>query len=221
MRYVVPVPPRHATTLRYGARHTSIVDDLTAFSEYCEFGDDRVYLLLAIARTKENENEADLEAPTMRRVVEDPADLERLAAELDHAAGRYERQYRLYLTVNARDALAAFFALRERMDEWIRARLGGDEGVRRKFKRVDREFLSVLQSDGSRADKRLLFDLDDVGPEGAAEFRAELDGPTILLHRETPNGYHVVTEPFDYTEFESDTSYELKTDGLVFVSYIG
>lgn len=198
------------------------MDDIERFREYCEFGADRVFLLLAIARSKENDEGTDPATPTMRRVVEEPADLEPTAAELAHAAERYDRRYRLYLTVNARDALSAFFALRERMDEWIRARLGGDEGVRDKFKRVDREFHSVLQSDGSRADKRLLFDLDDVEPDEAVEFAEDLAAETsILLERETPNGFHYVVEPFDYTGFESDVPYELKTDGLVFVSYVG
>jgi len=44
---------------------------------------------------------------------------------------------------------------------------------------------------------------------------------TVSLRRETPNGYHLVTEPFDYTELATDVTYELKTDGMLFLSYVG
>lgn len=193
--------------------------DLDPFREYCEFGEDRVYLLLAIARDKNDERADDEDTPTMRRVVEDAEDLERSADRLAHAASRYDSRYRLYLTVNARDTVAAFFALRERMDGWLRARLAGDEGVRRKFGRVDREFLSVLQSDGSRADRYFLFDVDDADPDERDRLRGALEAETtVSLDRETPNGYHLVTAPFDYTAFDAPVAYELKTDGLVFVS---
>lgn len=197
------------------------MDDLTELREYCEFGGHRVYLLLAVARTKERGDAGSDAAPTMHRVVEEPGEFDRLASELAHAVRAYDPRYRLYLTVNARDSLAAFFALRERTDEWLRAALGGDEGVRRKFGRVDREFLSALQSDGSRDDGRFLFDLDDVDPDEATAFREDVaDETTVLLDRETPNGYHLVTDPFDYTRFESAVPRELKTDGLVFASYL-
>lgn len=37
---------------------------------------------------------------------------------------------------------------------------------------------------------------------------------------ETPNGYHIVTEPFNYNDLETDVEYELKTDGMLFVEYL-
>ncbi|WP_415381754.1 hypothetical protein [Halosimplex sp. TS25] len=196
--------------------------DLAPFVEYCEFGGDRVYLLLAIARSKENENPGGADAPAIRKVVESEADLERKTAELAHATTRFEERFRLYLTVNARDALDATFALRRSMDDWIEARLHGDEGVRAKFKRVDSEFKSALQSDGCRDETNFLFDLDDATAADRDQLRSQLDGhTTVSLVRETPNGYHLVTEPFDYNRLETDVAYELKTDGLVFVSYLG
>ncbi|WP_436924618.1 hypothetical protein [Halosimplex amylolyticum] len=195
--------------------------ELAPFEEYCEFGGDRVYLLVAVARTKENED-ATGDGPAMRRVVEREADLAPTAAELAHAASRFDETYRLYLTVNARDALGATFALRRSMDDWIEARIHGDEGVRDKFKRVDDAFLSTLQSDGCRDETNFLFDLDDASAAERDRLVTRLEShTTVSLVRETPNGYHVVTEPFDYNRLETDVEYELKTDGLVFVSYLG
>ena len=195
--------------------------DMEPFAEYCEFGGDRVYLLVALARAKENEGTTSNAAPAIRKIVEEEGELARKAAELDHAAERFDERFRLYITANARDALKATFELRRSMDDWLEGRIHGDEGVRAKFRRVDREFVSTLQSDACRDETNFVFDLDDATAADRDALVADLrDHTETSLTRETPNGYHVVTEPFDYTELTTDIEYELKTDGLVFVSYL-
>lgn len=195
--------------------------DVADLREYCRFGEDRVYLLLVIARSKENDEES-ADAPVIRKVVRDAESLECRAAELDHAVRRFDATYRLYLTANARNTLDAFFQFRRDTEDWIEMRLRGDEGVARKFDRMGSEWTSVLQSDRCRDETNFVFDCDDATAAEAAALAERLaDRTTVLLERETPNGHHLVTEPFDYTDFETDVGYELKTDGLVFVSYVG
>ncbi|WP_123534084.1 hypothetical protein [Halosimplex salinum] len=198
------------------------MDELAPFHEYCEFGGDRVYLLVALARAKENEGTSSNSAPAIRKVVEDDDQLDRKAAELAHATRRFDERFRLYLTANARDALKATFELRRSMDDWLEARIHGDEGVRAKFRRVDSEFESTLQSDTCRDETNFVFDLDDAGAGEMDALREELqEHTTVSLVRETPSGYHLVTDPFDYNHLETEIEYELKTDGMVFVSYVG
>jgi hypothetical protein len=195
--------------------------DMAPLREYCEFGEDRVYLLVALARAKENEGTTSNVAPAIRKVVEDGDELARKAAELDHAASRFDERFRLYLTANARDALKATFELRRSMDDWLEGRIHGDEGVRAKFKRVDSEFVSTLQSDACRDETNFVFDLDDATEADRDALVDDLrDHTEIALTRETPNGYHVVAEPFNYNELATAVDYELKTDGMVFVSYL-
>ena len=194
------------------------IDD---FREYCTFGEERVYLLLAIARSKENEDISASDQPTIREVVESEAELERKAAQLAHAVSRFDARYRLYLSANARNTTKAFFELRRRMDDWLQMRFNGDDGVLGKFKRVDSEFKSVLQSDSARDETNFVFDIDDATAAEAERLEATLrERTTVRLIQETPNGYHVVTTPFDYTDLEVDIEYELKTDGMIFVSYL-
>jgi len=193
---------------------------LDELESYCAFGDERVYLLLAIARSKEHEDVTGTTEPAIREVVEDAQDLGRKIEHLDQVVSRFDSRYRLYLSANARDTTTAFFELRERMDDWLRMRLGGNEEVLPKFKRVDSEFKSVLQSDTCKAEPNFIFDLDDVTAAEAETFRNRLgEYTTVRMVRETPNGYHVVTESFNYTEFTAAIEYELKTDGLVFLTY--
>lgn len=198
------------------------MDELEQFHDYCEFGDDRVYLLVALARAKENADTSSNSAPVIRSIVAEEDQLDPKAAELAHATRRFDQRYRLYLTANARDALKATFELRRSMDDWLEGRIHGDEGVRAKFKRVDGEFKSTLQSDTCRDETNFVFDLDDAGPSERDALKSDLrDRTTISMVRETPNGYHVVTDPFNYDELATDVAYELKTDGTVFVSYVG
>jgi hypothetical protein len=187
--------------------------------EYCEFGPERVYLLLALARSKENEA---IDGPSaIRTVVHDADALEPAVAELDHAVSRFDATYRLYLTVNARNTQQALFGLRRSMDDWLEARLNGSEDVLRKFGRVDSEFKSTLQSDSCRDETNFLFDLDGATAAAADALEAELrERTTVHLRRETPNGFHLVTAPFDYNQLATDVEFELKTDGLVFVTYL-
>ncbi|MFD1589473.1 hypothetical protein ACFR9U_21055 [Halorientalis brevis] len=193
--------------------------DVDALEDYCQFGAERVYLLLAIARAKDNEAVPNSSESVSRKIVESPDDLARQVAALSHEVRRFDERYRLYLSVNARNTTAAFFRLRERMDDWLEMRFRGNVEVIRKFTRLDREFLSVLQSDSCKDDSNLLFDLDDVASATADEFERDLSAVTSILWRqETPNGYHIVTEPFDYTVFEANEGYELKRDDLLFIS---
>ncbi|MCU4802499.1 hypothetical protein OB920_19220 [Halobacteria archaeon HArc-gm2] len=195
------------------------IDD---FQEYCEFGPERVYLLLAIARSKDNEGLTASSEPVIREIVAEAEELPETVARLDHAVSRFEERYRLYLSVNARDTTSALFRLRERTDDWLEMRFHGDTDVLRKFKRVDSEFVSVLQSDACADETNFLFDLDDVSADEADAFADSLaDSTTVLLRRETPNGFHVVTEPFDYTRLSAGVEYELKTDDMVFVGFVG
>jgi len=196
--------------------------DIDELQRFCTFGPDHVYLLVAIARAKENPGTGRQELPVIREVVADAAALSRKVRQLDHAMSRFDLRSRLYISVNARDALAATFELRRRMDDWLEMRLHGDEDVATKFKQLDSEFKSVLQSDGCSDETNFRFDLDDVSAAEADGLEATLgERTTVSLRRETPNGYHLVTEPFDYTELATDVGYELKTDGMLFLSYVG
>lgn len=196
--------------------------DVAAFEEYCEFGEDRVYVVLAIARSKENPESDGDEPGVLRRVVRDRDQLSRTAEELDHLVRRFDARYRLYVTANARDTLTAFFEFRRDVDRWLEMRFRGDEGVAAKFDRIDQEWTSVLQSDRCAAESNFVFDLDDATVADADALEAALsEVTTVSMRRATPNGYHLVTDPFDYTALDLDVEYELKTDGLVYVSYLG
>jgi len=198
-------------------------DDLVStLQSYCSFGDERIYVLLAIARKKENEEYTSTSEPVIREIVDDIEEVERKIDELDHVAKRFESDFRLYISANARNTMDAFFRLRKETDEWLKMKLNGNKGVDEKFKRIDSEFKSVLQKHGCRDDTNFIFDIDDCLEKQANELEQKLKQHTsVKLRQETPNGFHIVTEPFNFNELETEIEYELKKDGMIFLSYIG
>jgi len=197
-------------------------DFLEEIGEYCRFGEERVYVLLGIARTKENEEYTSTSEPVIRKIVDEKEELERKIEEMDHAVERFETDFRLYISANARNTMDAFFRLREETDEWLKMKLNGNKGVNKKFKRIDSEFKSVLQKHGCRDDTNFIFDLDDCIEEDADKIENQLKQHTsIKLRQKTPNGFHIVTEAFNFNELETEIEYELKKDGMIFLSYIG
>jgi len=189
---------------------------------YCEFGEEKVYVLLGIARKKENEEYTSTSEPVIRKIVDSEKELKRKIEELDHAASRFEADFRLYISANARNTMDAFFLLREKGDEWLKMKMNGNKGINNKFKRIDSEFKSILQKHSCRDETNFIFDLDNCGKETADKLKEKLrDHTEIKLVQETPNGFHIVTEPFNFNQLETDVEYELKKDGMIFLSYIG
>ncbi len=195
-----------------------ILDDLW------EFGSDRAYILIALARSKDNEDIRATDQPTIRKVVEDRDELERKIEELSHATKRFEHKYRLYGTVNARNTRDALFNFQHEMTNWLRKADMGDVDVRKNFKRIDHEWKSKLHQESCRDDKYFLFDLDDADEIDLYNMTQELerqDHAQILAQQESPNGWHVITTPFNYNELDVSTvDYELKKDAMVFLGFL-
>jgi hypothetical protein len=202
-------------------------DTIDFLEDYCEFGEDRVYLLMAIARAKENPSISSNSEPVLREVVKHEADIQRKYEKLRAYATQYRSHsgdslnFRLYITVNARNTVKTYFNFRERMNGWTKDRILGDDAASGKFKRIDSHWKSELHRDGTRDETLFLFDLDDATPDEEHTFVETVDKQTeIITRRQTPNGYHVITVPFNYNDLATEIGYELKTDGMLFVTYL-
>lgn len=207
----------------------TLVDDRVVpfLDDYCGFGEDRVYLLMAIARTKENPELTGSTEVVFREVVKDEEDVRRKVDKLRSSTENYRSDsgdqltFRLYVTANARNTVDAYFNFRSRMNGWVKDRLDGDDEAARKFKRVDSYWKSELQKPAARDETRFIIDFD--GDWAIGVFREMLEDETeVIVERETPNGTHVVTEPFDYTDVAllDEEDIEIKTDGMLFLAFL-
>ena len=200
--------------------------------DYCEFGENRVYILMAIARKTHNGSVSGNNEPVYREVIHNEAELEHAYQNL---LGRlFTRPYtwRVYLTVNARDPMKAYWTFRQRMDGWVKDLLHGDDAAQDKFGKIDQYWMSDLHSNVAKADSRFVFDLDTTDHGDYLSFVESLpaqdgspvdnpDESVFIRKRQTPNGYHVITEPFNHTVFDPPVEYdELDTDGMVHVAEV-
>lgn len=194
--------------------------DISQFEDFCEWGDDRVYLLMAITRQNENEGMTANDREVHRTVVREEEELEGQVEKLRQFYSDSPLTFRLYLSINARNVMKAYFEFQGAMDEWLRMRLNGNEGVKRKFKKLDSEFKSILQTPECKDDRFFLFDIDTEEKEFIDSVRGEIGESQILLEQETPNGHHIITAPNEYSVHMNQPTVELKRDGMVFLGYL-
>lgn len=196
--------------------------------EFCEFGEDRAYILSAIARPKENEQISHGNAPMFREILTHEDDIPEKLRKLRTLANYYEPdeggelQFRLYITANSRDIRSAFFNFQKELIDKEKRISEGHSPTKNKIKRLDKEWISEIQSDAHKDDSLFIIDIDDkeLYESTLEKLKEKTD---IRFTIETPNGYHILTEPFNYTEFNALDEYEeieLKKDSLLYLSYI-
>lgn len=199
-----------------------MTDPIDKIREWCEFGPNRAYILWAVARRKHNENISNSTEIVYRTVLTPDSDIEAEYRDLEAQINRHDLHFRVYLTVNARDTMKAGANLQDNMVDWLRGLLNGDAAQREKFDHVDSRWLSELHSPECKTDSYFQIDYDG-GIMGAAHINAslEVDEGVETWVFETPNGYHILTEPFNYTEWEPPFEYDaLDTDGQLHIEKI-
>ena len=202
---------------------------IATIKDYCEFGTHRVYLLMAIARKRENPQLNSSSEVVFREVLKHEKDVRRKYDKLACSVENYTDDagnpltFRLYLTVNARNTLKAYFNFLDRLNGWAKDMVYGDDAVDRKLKRIDNYWKSELQRDSSKDDSRFLIDVDTKDID-AGDLKQRLSTYTdVVALRETPNGYHVITEPFPYPNIDylrDHADIEVETDRMMFIEYL-
>lgn len=198
-------------------------DPVKMMNSWCQFGDEnhrhRAYILMAIARRKHNNELTHSSEVVYRRVVRSQDDIRNQYDDLRSLIENHQYTFRLYLTVNARNILDAYFRFQEELNGWSHDYIRGDDAAIEKMGTVDSRWKSALHNPAVKDDSYFQFDLDDVTEAEASVFaRALPDGTAVSWVQETPNGYHVITEPFEYPAWEPPVPYDdLDTDGMVFI----
>lgn len=197
---------------------------------FCEFGENRVYVLSAIARPKENEQISHNSIPTLREIVTREEKLKSKYSRLKALSQEYiadeggNLTFRLYISTNARDVDKSFFLYQKRLVDLNKKKMSGHEPSADHIKRLDKEWISTLQTEGNKVDNYFIIDVDQDSEEA---YRKALDllSPVteIITANKTPNGYHIITEPFNYPDWEglsSEIDIEVKTDSMMFIQML-
>lgn len=196
-------------------------DSVPLMRIWCKFGEERhrAYIIMAIARRNQNEELTHNSEVVYRRVIRNKTDISRQYDELKSLIEGEPYTFRLYLTVNARSILDAYFRFQDELNGWSQDYIRGDDAAIEKMGDVGSRWISALHHPSVKDDSYFQFDLDDVTEEEATEFIHGLpDGTAKQWFQETPNGYHVISMPFNYTEWDPPVEYDsLDADGMVFL----
>lgn len=190
---------------------------------YCKFGDDRVHVMMAIARKKENKGITSGSEIVFREVVKNEEDISRKVEKLRNTTSNYgeAENFRLYVSANARSTLKAYFRFKETIDSWIEDKVNGQDDVDSKMKRVDKHWKSELQKPHCRDETFFIYDLDEKDHGKLEKLKKKLSEYTsIIFETETPNGFHVVVEPFNHNEIDLNFEVERKNDGMIFLEML-
>lgn len=198
-------------------------ESLSFIKDYCSFGPNRLYLLLALARPKENEGITHNSIPMFREIISHEDKIESKYNKLKLLSENYndgELKFRFYLSANARDLSKSFYLYQKELLEMQRHKQNGHEGITKKQKRLDQEWKSTLQKAGNKSDNYFIIDIDNEDESILENIKNGLEEETNAIECiKTPNGFHLITEPFDYTDADilNEEYIETKTDDLFFL----
>lgn len=203
-------------------------DGLNRFlSDFCDFNRDDAYILIAMARPKENEQINHGHMPTFREIITSKDNIDEKLRKLLTLGRNYEPEeggdltFRMYITANSRDCLKSFHMYQKELMDMNRNMLNEHEETHNHIKRIDKKWISTLQSDTNKETSRFIIDIDRKSEALLRETATKLEERTEIREIiETPNGYHIITIPFNYTELDIDDDIEIKTDSLMFLTII-
>lgn len=189
---------------------------------WCTFRENEAYIVMAIARRKFNPDISNSNEIVHRRVITCEDDIDDQIDDLLALTSRHNLNFRIYLTVNPRDTVSAYHAFVQDLVSWSEAMHNGDDGVLTRMGRINSEWKSTLHSPDHKADSLFQFDVDDVTEKEAWDFHKDVgEETTVVGFVKTPNGYHIMTKPFNYTDWEPTVAYdELDTDGMLHIAEI-
>lgn len=124
------------------------------------------------------------------------------------------KPYRLYASCNPRDIKKA-----ERAFKMDMLMCDFDDGENKDFfwARLESKWVSALMAPGSRKSSKFLIDVDG-SEKSIQETLKWLEHNKVVIYKQyqTPNGWHVVTAPFNPNDFNVPDA-EIKKDGLLLI----
>jgi len=187
------------------------------FDNFKEFSDG-VRVLFLIHRNKEG---GETNNTKVKKIITRDSDEFRLELiKLVDEKERSELPYRIYSSVNGRDIEKA---IRQFKFEMLEADYYSDEDRQGFYYDSKNRFIGALMSPASRMKDQSFFVIDVDNEEGRdvmgeALTEVERCGGEIVKQYPTKNGWHIITKPFNPTEFNCK-GVEIKKDALLLLDF--
>lgn len=127
------------------------------------------------------------------------------------------RPLRIYSTVNSRN-------LQRTIHNFKRDMLENDYSkvLNKDFFYIDikNRFISALMKKACKSQSNFLFDLDECDDHSFHSIHNQIERQTkIQTYYQTKNGYHIITDPFNYNKLECLDQVDIHPDGLLLIDY--
>lgn len=196
---------------------------LQFLQSYCQFEQGQVWILTGLSRNKDNSSESH---DFLRRLVlAKPSDIETCYQELRTLGNRKGTTYRIYISLNARDANKTFFNFQKKLLEINLGLYQGHQDALNLVTKVASLWKTELAQSQNRATKYFLLDVDDdkdgtIGLDINLFLLAQRIEP-IVIHP-TVSGTHIVIPACDtrsMVQFFKDRNFkvDIQKDSMVFV----
>ena len=171
------------------------------------------YMLVALRRVSESKNEnVGLSKKVIRRLVKPDEDYHIVAKQLADELSKEEGYWRIYRSVNRRDLNKAVKSLQ------IELINRGDEIA----DRVDSVWKSIIMKPENKAERLFLIDIDTKDTSIVTNIINLLCDKNVSIEEdnETPNGYHLITKPFNPQLLKDFDDVEIKKDALLYLNSV-
>lgn len=169
------------------------------------------YRILMLINRKKESGISTTDRKCIRYISKNKIIFNALLAKLREIKKPHER---IYSSVNERDINKAIRLFKKRQLDNDYAFTDQKEDF---YCDIENRFISCLQNPEARNSKNFLIDLDSDAIQPYVDVCSQLDDLTSTLYvKETPNGFHIVTEPFDSAKFYHPKATILK-DAMLFL----
>lgn len=171
---------------------------LNFLNNYCDFSDPQwVWMLTGMSRNKDG---IPAHKYMQRLVVSNPEELLECHKRIKQEATNPDTTYRMYVSLNARNAVKTAFAFQKTLLDIGYGLAQGHQDALVQAKRISSLWKTELAQSHSRATKRILLDIDTTHLDDQTAIIGYVGAmPNVKIHvlRNTPNGQHLVIDACD------------------------
>lgn len=137
--------------------------------------------------------------------------------EMEKRMNESDEVLRIYSSLNLRDFEKA---IRQFKTEQLDADYFHEEQKQNFYLDAKNRFIGALMQPQQRASNLFMFDIDDEeGRDVMGETLQVIPDEHIIKQYKTKNGWHIITNPFNYTTINLPKGCEFKKDGLLLLDY--
>lgn len=198
--------------------------------EYCQFEGGDIYVLSILARPRENPA-VGKDKPVFREIIASKGTIHEKVRKLQTLAENYtlvedseeDLTFRMYVSVNGRDVLKSFHGFQEHLMKLGQKYMNGHTASFKKIKRLDGEWISMLEKDVNKSTKYFIIDVDEDSIEKYEEvYKILSEITTVEVAIKTLNGFHIIVQPFNYpsSPIPDLNNVEIKRDDMLYLRKI-